>query len=211
MQNWLARFFDFLLCRFIIFLTGVKPQKQLCKITDFSPKVFYSNHSSHGDFMLLWVSMPYELRQTIRPVAAKDYWDKGIVRRFLAYQVFNLLLIERKSDHPQAAIEQMSEALKTHSLIIFPEGTRKTDDDLSLQPFRKGLYYLAKQNPDVPLIPIWINNINNVLPKGYMLPIPLLCELFVGETQYFTQDEPAVFLQKMEQALLALNPKLEKE
>ncbi len=157
--------------------------------------------------MLLWISMPYEVRQSLRPVAGADYWNKGKIRRFLAHNVFNMLLIERNGENPQLAIDQMSEALETHSLIIFPEGTRKTDDDIPLQPFRKGLYYLAKQNPALPMRPIWIANINHVLPKGHFLPVPLLCELYLGEAEYYQQEEKAEFLHKMEQALLALNPK----
>ena len=150
--------------------------------------------------------MPYEVRKQTRPVAGKDYWTKGAIRRFLAYKVFNMLLIERNSQDPKAAIRQMSEALVNDSLIIFPEGTRKMDGDLPLQPFKSGLFYLAKENPDCEFVPVWISNMNNVLPKGFILPIPLLCDLYVGEPLKIENGEAKeAFLTRAQSALLSLN------
>ena len=174
----IARLIDFLLCRFASFITGVRPQAAIAEQSSEGHRVYFANHNSNGDFILLWISLPYEVRKQTRPVAGKDYWTKGAIRRFLANKVFNMLLIERNSQDPQAAIRQMTEALENDSLILFPEGTRKTDDDLPLQPFKSGLYYLAKENPDCEFVPVWISNMNNVLPKGFILPIRLLCALF---------------------------------
>ncbi|OOS01214.1 1-acyl-sn-glycerol-3-phosphate acyltransferase [Canicola haemoglobinophilus] len=204
----LAKLIDFLLCRFTSFITGVRPQKRIEQQQANQHRLYYANHNSHGDFILLWVSLPYEVRKNTRPVAGADYWNKGKIRRFLAHKVFNMLLIERGGDNPQKVTEQLSEALKQSSLIIFPEGTRKTNDDLPLQPFKSGLFYLAQQNPQLELVPIWITNMHNVLPKGFILPIPLLCELYIGDTLIYQADEDkAAFLARAEQALLALNPK----
>lgn len=204
----LAKLIDFLLCRFTSFITGVRPQKGIEQQQANQHRLYYANHNSHGDFILLWVSLPYEVRKNTRPVAGADYWNKGKIRRFLAHKVFNMLLIERGGDNPQQVTEQLSKALKQSSLIIFPEGTRKTNDDLPLQPFKSGLFYLAQQNPQLELVPIWITNMHNVLPKGFILPIPLLCELYIGDTLSYQADEDkATFLARAEQALLALNPK----
>ncbi|STO53540.1 1-acyl-sn-glycerol-3-phosphate acyltransferase [Canicola haemoglobinophilus] len=204
----LAKLIDFLLCRFTSFITGVRPQKEIEQQQANQHRLYYANHNSHGDFILLWVSLPYEVRKNTRPVAGADYWNKGKIRRFLAHKVFNMLLIERGGDNPQKVTEQLSKALKQSSLIIFPEGTRKTNDDLPLQPFKSGLFYLAQQNPQLELVPIWITNMHNVLPKGFILPIPLLCELYIGDTLIYQADEDkAAFLARAEQALLALNPK----
>ncbi|TYA24372.1 SLC13 family permease [Aggregatibacter actinomycetemcomitans] len=169
-------------------------------------RLYFANHNSHGDFILLWVSLPYPVRKNTRPVAGADYWTKGPIRRFLAYKVFNMLLIDRGGDNPQAITEQISDALQHHSLIIFPEGTRKMEDDLPLQPFNSGLYYLAKQNPQLEMVPVWISNMHNVLPKGFVVPIPLLCDLYMDEPLFYRDDEnKAAFLTRAEQALLSLN------
>ena len=107
---------------------------------------------------------------------------------------------------PQAITEQISDALQHHSLIIFPEGTRKMDDDVALQPFKSGLYYVAKQNPQLELVPVWISNMHNVLPKGFVVPIPLLCDLYMGEPLFYREAEDKTdFLNRAEQALLSLN------
>ena len=102
-----ARLIDFLLCRFASFITGVRPQPAIAEQSSEGHRVYFANHNSHGDFILLWISLPYEVRKQTRPVAGKDYWTKGAIRRFLAYKVFNMLLIERNSQEPKAAIRQM--------------------------------------------------------------------------------------------------------
>ena len=193
-----ARLIDFLLCRFASFITGVRPPSAIAEQSSEGHRVYFANHNSHGDFILLWISLPYEVRKQTRPVAGKDYWTKGAIRRFLAYKVFNMLLIERNSQDPKAAIRQMSEALVNDSL--------KMDDDLPLQPFKSGLFYLAKENPDCEFVPVWISNMNNVLPKGFILPIPLLCDLYVGEPlKIENREAKEAFLTRTQSALLSLN------
>lgn len=203
----LARFIDGCLCYFVSFITGIRPQSE--KQFPFTPKqkVYYANHSSHGDFMLVWVSLPQAWRMETRPVAAAEYWLKSPLRRFIIQQVFNGVLIARQSEHPETAITLMSEALQHHSLILFPEGTRNTDENQPLLPFKSGIYHLAQQNPDIEFVPIWIDNISRVLPKGKWLPIPLLCDVHIGEPLKLAEnEEKQAFLDRAMHALLALNP-----
>lgn len=203
----LARFIDGCLCYFVSFITGIRPQSE--KQFPFTPKqkVYYANHSSHGDFMLVWVSLPQAWRMETRPVAAAEYWLKSPLRRFIIQQVFNGVLIARQSEHPETAITLMSEALQRHSLILFPEGTRNTDENQPLLPFKSGIYHLAQQNPDIEFVPIWIDNISRVLPKGKWLPIPLLCDVHIGEPLKLAEnEEKQAFLDRTMHALLALNP-----
>lgn len=203
-KDMAARVVDFALCKIAVFITGIRPSKQLKQMSDLSPKIYYANHTSHGDFLLIFVSMPYKLRKQIRPVAGADYWTKGKIRPFLARHVFNMFLIDRKSKNPLEYIEKMGEALKTHSLIIFPEGTRKMDDDIEIGNFKSGIYRLAKANPNVNLVPLWINNIQNVLPKGFCLPIPLICDICVGDEFRYENEDKFEFLAKAKEALLSL-------
>lgn len=203
----LARVLDTFLCLITSFITGVT-SKQASDLA-FTPtnKVYYANHASHGDFVLVWISLPKTWRMLTQPVAGADYWLGSKLKAFIAEQVFRVLLIDRQHD-PKQAIAAMDDALKQgKSLILFPEGTRNTTDDQVLLPFKSGLYHLARENENVEFVPVWINNINRVLPKGKILPIPLLCDVRIGEVIKKLPDEDKTeFLTRTRQALLDLAP-----
>ena len=203
----LARVLDTFLCLITSFITGVT-SKQASDLA-FTPtnKVYYANHASHGDFVLVWISLPKTWRMLTRPVAGADYWLGSKLKAFIAEQVFRVLLIDRQHD-PKQAVAAMDGALKEgKSLILFPEGTRNTTDDQVLLPFKSGLYHLARENENVEFVPVWINNINRVLPKGKILPIPLLCDVRIGEVIKKLPDEDKTeFLTRTRQALLDLAP-----
>ena len=171
-------------------------------------RIFFANHASHGDFVLLWASLPPWLRRHTRPVAGADYW-----RRFIGGRVFRAVLIdrERKVSPSEAGspdpIEQMVAALANgDSLIIFPEGTRNTTDAVLL-PFKSGLFHLAAQYPRAELVPVWINNLARVMPKGQLVPIPLLCTVTFGASlPRIDGEDKAAFLDRARAAMLALRP-----
>ncbi|WP_339409322.1 lysophospholipid acyltransferase family protein [Pseudomonas sp. EA_35y_Pfl2_R5] len=170
-------------------------------------RLYYANHSSHGDFVLLWASLPDNLRRTTRPVAGADYWQRDGLRRYLINSVFNGVLIDRERSSPEAnPLQPMLDALDNgDSLILFPEGTRNLED--GLLPFKSGLFHLASARPQVELIPVWIANLNRVMPKGRALPLPLLCTLSFGEPLEQVENESkAAFLERARNALLALAP-----
>lgn len=170
-------------------------------------RLYYANHSSHGDFVLLWASLPPELRKRTRPVAGADYWQKPGVRSFLINNVFNGVLVDRERKEGANPLQVMLDALDGgDSLIIFPEGTRNLGDE-PLLPFKSGLYHLAQARPDVELVPVWIANLNRVMPKGRALPLPLLCTLSFGAALERIEGESKdAFLERARNALLALAP-----
>ncbi|MDO5091593.1 MAG: lysophospholipid acyltransferase family protein [Cardiobacteriaceae bacterium] len=204
---------DRLLCWLVSFITGIRPARDNALAADDRPTVYYANHASHGDFMLVWVSLPARQRMQTRPVAGADYWEKTALRRFIGRQVFDAVLIERQSGEPQAATAQLSAVLdQGQSLIVFPEGTRNTDENVRLQPFKSGIYHVAQAHPDVRFVPVWIHNINRVLPKGKWLPVPLLCSVNIGEAvQLSENEEKTQFLERLRHALLDLAPSTDTE
>ena len=139
--------------------------------------LYFANHTSHGDFVLLWATLPPDLRAITRPVAGQDYWMASALRRFIGEDVFNALMIKRDGTAGGAnPVEQMTDALKAgDSLIMFPEGTRNTGEEILL-PLKSGLFhiarYLQQEGLAVRLVPVWIENLKRVLPKGQLVPVP---------------------------------------
>ena len=179
---------------------------------DAQQTVYFANHTSHLDFVVLWSSLPAEIRARTRPVAAQDYWEKGL-RRAVAVNVFRAVLVARRasgseaqlaSGNPQEAIEHMLDAMGTdNSLILFPEGTRGTGEEVAT--FKSGLYYLCQRRPGLRLVPGYLNNLNRILPKGEFLPVPFISRLTFGPALTLAADEskPA-FLTRTREALCRL-------
>jgi 1-acyl-sn-glycerol-3-phosphate acyltransferase len=173
------------------------------------PCVYFANHSSHGDFVLVWTVLPPRLRRQARPVAGAEYWLKSRLNRFIGRDVFNAVLIARERDQrTEDPVTQMAAAIDAgSSLILFPEGTRN-QSDAPLLPFKSGIFHLAAARPDIELVPVWINNLNRVMPKGEIVPIPLICTVTFGSALRLVSDEAKdTFLERMQTALLALSPK----
>lgn len=171
-------------------------------------RIYFANHNSHGDFILIWSVLPLASRKKARPVAGADYWGGKGLRRFIGSDVFNAVLIDRDRDNRQAdPIAQMVDALdEGDSLILFPEGTRNLTDEVLL-PFRAGLYNLAALRPEVDLVPVWIENLNRVMPKGEFIPVPIMCKTIFGPPLRLEADEGrAEFLTRARDAMLALRP-----
>lgn len=189
-------------------ITGVRPRFAGGRLSP-QPNIYYANHTSHGDFVLIWTVLPSLIRARVRPVAGADYWQQGAVRQYVANKVLNAVLIERgkldRSADPTAPVLAALDA--GASVIIFPEGTRNTTD-AALLPFKPGLYRLAEARPNVPLVPVWIENVCRVMPKGELLPLPLLCSVTFGAPVAFDAAERRpLFLERARRSLLALSPR----
>ena len=188
-------------------VTGVRPNWIGC-LPEPRQLIYFANHTSHGDFVLVWTCLPQQLRRITRPVAAADYWSRGTLRRFIGNDVFNAVLIPRenvsRSNDPRTLLVAALDG--QNSLILFPEGTRNTGEE-RLLAFRSGIFHVARARPGVELVPVWIENLSRVMPKGELLPIPLLCTVNFGAPLHLAADESKLaFLARARDALLALAP-----
>jgi 1-acyl-sn-glycerol-3-phosphate acyltransferase len=172
---------------------------------DVRQRVYFANHTSNLDALVIWASLPSQIRALTRPVAARDYWTKSKLRLYLANKIFNAVLIERK--RPTAHDNPLADMLKAlgdrHSLIIFPEGGRQTGAEMA--SFKGGLFHLAKDRRDVEFVPVLIENLNRILPKGEFLPVPLLGGISFGAPIKLEAGEEKVkFLERAQNAVKAL-------
>lgn len=238
-RDWLAS----LIAAFARGLTGATVQWVNCRPA-VGQRIYFANHTSHLDFVVLWSVLPPDLRRLVRPVAAKDYWSSGL-RKELAVNVFHAVLIERRAhsatvkaagqhepvQHPaghallaqQSVIERTSterapveHSLIEHamddllnalgeknSLIIFPEGTRGNGEVIA--PFKSGIYHLWRHRPDVEFVPVYLANLNRVLPKGEFLPVPIISRVIFGPPLQLEQHESKEsFIHKAHQAVCTL-------
>ena len=170
------------------FLSGasvrwVESQPETCQ------RIYFANHTSHLDPIVIWAALPEKVREKTRMVAAQDYWDAGPIRRYIAKKVFKAILIERehvtKRNNPlYKLLEQMEDE---YSIIIFPEGGRSNGE--TVREFKSGIFYLAKKRPELELIPVYLDNMNRILPRGMILPVPMLSRVVFGPPLWVEKNE----------------------
>jgi 1-acyl-sn-glycerol-3-phosphate acyltransferase len=174
-------------------------------------RVYFGNHSSHLDFVVIWSALPPRLRKVTRPVAGSDYWNRGRLRRYLANEVFHAVLIERThagDGHSpattRASFQRLIDGLgDRYSLIVFPEGTRSANGDIG--PFKSGLFHLSRARPDAEIVPVYLENLNRILPKGETLPVPMLSRVVFGPPLGPAgEEDKTAFLTRARDALLRL-------
>jgi len=169
-------------------------------------RIYFANHQSHLDWVLIWAALPRDLRATTRPIAAKDYWTSSPFKQWLTSEVFHAVYVNRQRTDDQDPLEPLVDALNSgDSLVIFPEGTRSNKAEP--QTFKSGLFHLAEQFPAVQLIPAWIDNVQRVMPKGEVVPVPILCTVTFGAPLLRQPGEDKrEFLQRARDAVVALRP-----
>ena len=249
----LAKLMSLLLLGIVRFLTGSQARWYGCP-PKAEQRIYFANHQSHADMVLIWAALPEELRSITRPIAAKDYWTKTPFRQWITTAVFNAVYVDRQatptrpappmaaasatdtdtSNHadtataggpdplpeappPAPSPEALRAALPESdplaplvraledgdSIVIFPEGTRGHGDEP--QPFKSGLFKLAQMFPQVVLVPAWINNVQRVMPKGEVVPVPLLCSVTFGAPLALEAgEERRPFLDRARLAVIAL-------
>ncbi|MDP3833347.1 MAG: lysophospholipid acyltransferase family protein [Hydrogenophaga sp.] len=202
-MNLRAQVMSVFLLGLVRLLTGAQARWHGCP-PKAEQRIYFANHQSHADLVLIWAALPQELRSITRPIAARDYWTASNFKRWITTEVFNAVYVERERKGDEDPLQPLANALESgDSLILFPEGTRGHGEDP--QPFKSGLYNLAQRFPGVVLVPAWIHNVQRVMPKGEVVPVPVLCSVTFGEPVALGADEPrADFLTRAREAVMAL-------
>lgn len=199
----LAKLMSLFLLGLVRVLTGAQARWYGCP-PKAEQRIYFANHQSHADLVMIWAALPQELRGITRPIAAKDYWTQTPFKQWITTSVFNAIYVDRSKTTDQDPLEPLVEAL-THgdSIILFPEGTRGHAEEP--QAFKAGLYNLTTRFPDVVLVPAWINNVQRVMPKGEVVPVPILCSVTFGSPiRLEAGEERRAFLDRARLAVMAL-------
>jgi 1-acyl-sn-glycerol-3-phosphate acyltransferase len=185
-------------------LVGAYP-RWVGSVPSANQRIYFANHSSHMDTLVLWAALPHALRVNTRPVAARDYWGNGGIRQQIAQHELNVVMIDRARENPEAdLLEPLNDALGNgFSLIFFPEGTRQPQRLPG--PFKSGLYRLAKAFPQVELVPVYLENLHRSMPKGALLPVPIISSVSFGAPLRLADGEAKdPFLERARAAVVAL-------
>ena len=201
--EWAAMLVSYFLLGLIRILTGSQARWWGCP-PKAEQRIYFANHQSHADLVMIWAALPKELRRGVRAVAARDYWTKTPFREWLTTAVFNVIYVSRERHADEDPLEPLIDAMKDgDSLILFPEGTRGYADEPNV--FKAGLYNLALKFPEVVLVPAWINNVQRVMPKGEVVPVPVLCSVTFGiPMRVQPGEERHDFLTRARAAVVAL-------
>jgi 1-acyl-sn-glycerol-3-phosphate acyltransferase len=192
------------------FLSGAGTEWR-CAPNSEAQRIYFANHASHLDFVVIWAALPPRSRGLVRPVADRRYWEHNSVRRELARHVFNAVLVDRgcapaasPQEAARATTARICEAMgDRHSLILFPEGTRSLTGEVAA--FKSGLYFLARCRPDVELVPVHLWNLRRILPKGEWLPLPMLSRVVFGAPLTVRpNEEKSAFLERARAAVTEL-------
>jgi 1-acyl-sn-glycerol-3-phosphate acyltransferase len=199
----LAKLMSLFLLGLIRVLTGSQARWYGCP-PKAEQRIYFANHQSHADLVMIWAALPKELRAVTRAIAAKDYWTKSPFKKWLTTAVFNVIYVSRERTADEDPLEPLFEALENgDSIILFPEGTRGFTGEP--QAFKAGLYNLTVKYPKVILVPAWINNVQHVLPKGEVVPVPVLCSVTFGAPIALKDgEERRNFLDRARAAVVAL-------
>lgn len=203
LSPWAAKAFGLLLLNFVRLLTGAQARWYGCP-PKAEQRIYFANHQSHADLVMIWAALPEELRSITRPIAARDYWTRTPFKQWITTSVFNAVYVDRERKGDEDPLQPLVDALASgDSIIIFPEGTRGHAEEP--QPFKSGLYSLAQRFPQVVLVPAWIDNIQRVMPKGEVVPVPILCSVTFGApVRLEAGEERRAFLDRAREAVIAL-------
>ena len=199
----LAKLMSLFLLGLVRVLTGAQARWYGCP-PKAEQRIYFANHQSHADLVMIWAALPQELRGITRPIAAKDYWTQTPFKQWITTAVFNAIYVDRSKTTDQDPLEPLIEALGNgDSIILFPEGTRGHAEEP--QAFKAGLYNLTTRFPDVVLVPAWINNVQRVMPKGEVVPVPILCSVTFGAPiKLEVGEDRRAFLDRARLAVMAL-------
>ncbi|MFC3914327.1 lysophospholipid acyltransferase family protein [Pseudaeromonas sharmana] len=166
------------------------------------PAVIIANHNSHLDLLVLLTLLPLSRLPLLRPVAAADYFFSTALLRFIARWFLGLIPVQRGSARGTNSVTPAGDPLllcrealaRDEILLLFPEGTRGEPEVMS--KLKPGLWHLLRDQPAVPVVPVYLQGLGKSMPKGEWIPIPFFVDAYVGRPLPYSDDK-AAYLQTL--------------
>lgn len=173
-------FFALVVKPVLLVILGMNVRHRHRLVSD-GPAILIANHNSHLDAIALMCLFPLRMLKKLRPVAAQDYFFRSRPLKWFALRIMGILPLDRevksKRTNPLAGIHEALD--RGEIVILFPEGSRGEPEQLG--EFKTGVAHIAKRNPDVPVIPVFMHGLGKALPRGEALLVPFFLDIFVGE------------------------------
>ena len=185
--------------RFVFYSFFIKPLVYIClginvhdaeNLPKSGPAILISNHNSHLDTLVLMSLFPTDIMLNISPVAAADYFLRNKIVAWFVLNVLKIIPISRKvsKEANNEFMSKVSAHLKNNGIIIlYPEGSRGKPEQM--EKLKTGIFHIAKQNPDVPVIPVFMQGLGLALPKNEVLLVPAICKLWIAKAVKYCDDK----------------------
>ena len=139
--------------------------------------IVIANHSSHFDTPVALRTLPSRISNRILVAAAADKFYAARRKNTWWYSLFmNTFPVHRgggtkQLDYPLSLLK------RGWSILIYPEGGRSKSGQV--QKFKHGVTIMAMA-AKVPVIPVYVEGLRNVMPKGQPTPQPAAVSARIG-------------------------------
>lgn len=146
--------------------------------------ILIANHTSMLDTFAIYKALPFSYRFNTCPAAAKDFFFKNKIVGLLGKLTFNIFGFSRKEDTKQSLKDFGKLTDTNHNILIYPEGTRSRTGKLA--EFKEGIGIIAREI-SIPIVPIKIKGLYEVLPTGNYWPKFGKVEIKIGKPLKFNK------------------------
>jgi 1-acyl-sn-glycerol-3-phosphate acyltransferase len=131
--------------------------------------VIIANHSSHFDSPVVYTALPGRIRNKLAMAAAADKFFGSRKKRVWWQSLFQNAFPVHRGGGTKQLDYPMSLLRSGWSILIYPEGGRSKTGQIAR--FKAGPAIMAMQ-AKVPVIPIYMDGLRAIMPKGQREPRP---------------------------------------
>jgi 1-acyl-sn-glycerol-3-phosphate acyltransferase len=162
----------------LIFGVNIVGKEHLRQLEQF---IIIANHNSHLDILLLFQILRSDKICRTHPLAALDYFKEPAWLYKTVNSLFQPIWVDRTAGNTSTIRAIQKRLDEGSNIIIFPEGTRGETSEL--QEFQRGIGFIAKRNPHIPIIPVYLEGPERAFPKKAAFPLPLLNYITISPPQ----------------------------